>query len=247
MRALAVPQPAATGSGSSSSSTAQGRGRDLSGAVRLRGQGPTADLAQSLLASIMGTDGSSSTQRRRNPAAGAPAAGAPFSRQRSNGFVVPGTSSEGNAHSSAAAQGSDIKQAERRSPKGLPPLQRPRSNRPADAAGSNSSEAAAVSAVPPGLMAPADARQLVQQVGDALSDASFTQELLAGLPGVDPAHGSVRQALTLLRGKAWAPAQQATAAAAVAGRKGPMVAFEQMVFGVNASQATRLVARWRHY
>jgi hypothetical protein len=87
----------------------------------------------------------------------------------------------------------------------------------------------------------------VQQVGDALSDASFTPELLAGLPGVDPAHACVRQALQLLQGKAWAPAKQATAATGAVGRKGSVVAYEQVVFGVNAQQAARLVARWRHY
>jgi hypothetical protein len=96
-------------------------------------------------------------------------------------------------------------------------------------------------------MAAADAKQLVQQVGDALSDAAFTQQLLAGLPGVDPGHSSVRQAVRLLQGKAWAPAKQATAAVGVVGRKGSMVAYEQMVFSVNAQQAARLVARWRHY
>jgi hypothetical protein len=86
----------------------------------------------------------------------------------------------------------------------------------------------------------------VQQVGDALSDAAFTQELLSGLPGVDPEHASVRQALRLLQGKAWAPAKQATAFVGVGGRKGPVVAYEQMVFSVNAQQVARLVARWRH-
>jgi hypothetical protein len=94
---------------------------------------------------------------------------------------------------------------------------------------------------------PADAKQLVQQVGDALSNASFAQQLLAGLPGVDPGHASVRHALKLLQGKAWSPAQQATAAVGVVGRKGLMVAYEQVVYGLNAQQAARLLARYRHY
>jgi hypothetical protein len=87
----------------------------------------------------------------------------------------------------------------------------------------------------------------VKQVGDALSDAEFTQELLAGLPGVDRGHASVRQALKLLQGKAWSPAKQATVVAGVLGRTGPAVAYEQVMFGINAQQAARMVARYRHY
>ncbi|WIA28999.1 hypothetical protein OEZ86_011516 [Tetradesmus obliquus] len=138
--------------------------------------------------------------------------------------------------------------------------QEPAAGAAAAVAGSSSSAAAAAApAVPPGLMAPADAQQLVQQVGQALSDAAFTQQLLAGLPGVDPGHSSVKDALRLLQGKAWAPANQATQEAdrypgmAPMGRdlqplmKRSMVAYEQRVFSVNAQQAARLVARWRHH
>ena len=75
---------------------------------------------------------------------------------------------------------------------------------------------------------------------------------------MDPGHSSVKDALRLLQGKAWAPAKQATPEAerypgmVPVGRdlqplKRPMVAYEQRVFSVNAQQATRLVARWRHH
>lgn len=185
------------------------------------------------------------------------AAAGPYSRPRSNAFVVPGTSNGSSRAATAteAARGqtaASVKEgssngqlAAERTVKGLPSLQRPRAGRTSAASPSSSSRA--TPALPPGLLEAAEARAQVQQVGDALADAGFTQQLLAGLPGgVDPGHPAVQQALDLLRGKQYVHVMAAAVTHNVPGcPSSSMTSHEELLFTQNARRASNMIRRWR--
>jgi hypothetical protein len=79
----------------------------------------------------------------------------------------------------------------------------------------------------------------VDSLASLLSDAAFTQQLLAGLGGVEPSHVSIRSALEVLQGKQYVPVNAATPLKQAFGPS-KVVAYSELQ-RINAEQEARLL------